>query len=657
MATVPQIDLSELEDLPPDERAYVEKVLAELAVKGESPLLHSLWEADYVTKPVSIDTFLDEDYFMGKIGKNLFPRWREDLRVVCDPRNQIAEWILAGGIGIGKTFAGVLALVYKLYELTCRRNPQLSFGLAEASPLVFAFFNIFKYLAVDMSYGYFWSFLGASPYFKNLRLNAKSDKSEITELSRNIRTVVGATALHALGMNIFAGILDEMNFGRGGRSNDPADKGQVESAYIGVRDRIESRFMDPRSGSYPGLLCLVSSHGDQEGFLSKHIEKIGNSPHTYISSYAIWEVKEEDYAAYLGPQNQHKRFRVLIGDKTRRSEILEPDANPPADYRIIEVPNILREKFELDIDTALQNIAGVATWGSKTLISQKEKFHESIKNSTPRLHPFTKDIVSLGVSDDLTLISYLDKSKITRIWDKSRNAIKPIFFPESDRFIHIDLAVNRDAAGFAMGCINGSKEVTRWDNEGKKITLHDWTFWVDIQLRIKALPGDEIDFGKIRQFIIFLRDFLHFRVSLVSADQFQSVQMLQDLRKAGFKTKQTSVDKTSVPYDVLKLLHMEGRIDTYEYAPYSDEILRLKDIVLGNKRKIDHPAGGSKDVSDAVAGVAFNAFETVGSETVPTLVSDPALLRRPLPVNPMDSIEKVIPDDYGINPKKKMFGK
>jgi hypothetical protein len=656
MAT-PTIDLSEWERLSPNEKLYLKKAIDEAGHEGTSQLIHALWEADYATTPVSIDTFLTDDYFLGKEGRALFPRWREDLRIVCDPKNQIAEWILAGGIGIGKTWVAVISLVYKLYELTCRRNPQAAFGLAEGSPLVFAFFNIFKYLAMDMSYGYFWTFLKSSPYFKNLRMRAKNDKEEITELTKNIRTVVGAVALHALGMNIFSGILDEMNFGRGGNSNDPENKGQVEKVYIGVRDRIKSRFLDPVLGSYPGLLCLVSSHGDQEGFLSKHIEKVGNDPHTYISSYALWDVKP-NYEEFLGPQNRNRRFVVLVGDKNRKSEILEDGAELPTENRCVEVPDVFRASFEQDIDTALQNIAGVATWGSKNLISHKERFHQSIIEGTSRVHPFTVDTPRLGVAqEEPTLIGLVDKPKLVRVADKSLNTIRPIWFPESDRFIHVDLAKNRDAAGISMGCINGSKELVRHDSEGKEFKTHDWTFWVDFMLRIKAARGDEIDFGKIRQFITYLRDQLRFPVALVSADQYQSVQMLQDLRKQGFKTKQVSVDKTTLAYDMLKLLHMECRIDMYPYQPYIDEALRLKDITIKGRRKVDHPIDGSKDVSDSLAGCVFDAFETLDSETVPPVVNDPALLRRPRPVQMMDVNEQVIPPGYGDSDLKKIFGK
>lgn len=82
----------------------------------------------------------------------------------------------------------------------------------------------------------------------------------------------------------------------------------------------------------------------------------------------------------------------------------------------------------------------------------------------------------------------------------------------------------------------------------------------------------------------------------------------QLLREGGYNTEVVSIDKTDVPYVVLREALKEERILLYYHPIWDREILNLEYDI--KKRKIDHPAGGnrdvsSKDVSDATAGVAF----------------------------------------------------
>jgi hypothetical protein len=197
------------------------------------------------------------------------------------------------------------------------------------------------------------------------------------------------------------------------------------------------------------------------------------------------------------------------------------------------------------------------------------------------------------------------------------------------------------------------------DGKTTKVTAH--TLWIDFMLKVKNLPGDEIDFGKIRELVLYLRRDLRFRLRYVSGDQF-TWPLLQELRKHDFEeVEQTSVDIDMDAYLLTKELHLENRIDFYEYGPYITEITTIKRVRLQRagalrvREKCDHPMGGSKDVSDAVAGMAAHAFNTEGSEFMPVAVVDPSVLRREMP-KPVEIEERmVIPANYGKNPLEKFF--
>ena len=101
---------------------------------------------------------------------------------------------------------------------------------------------------------------------------------------------------------------------------------------------------------------------------------------------------------------------------------------------------------------------------------------------------------------------------------------------------------------------------------------------------------------------------MHIKFGMVSADQFQSAQLLQELAELGFPTKGLSVDRTPDAYLTFANLIYEERVSIYDYKPFRQELFSV--IYYPEKRKVDHPAKGSKDVADSVVGSAFNAINS-----------------------------------------------
>jgi hypothetical protein len=132
-------------ELDEDERSLAETIFNEIQLRGRSDVLTDLWHLDFECKPVDIDTFVFDDYYLGKIGKDLFPKWRDELRIICDPAREISEWVIRGSVGSGKTSVAVIVLLYKIYHLCCLRDPQKFYGLMEKSPIVFGLFNIYGF--------------------------------------------------------------------------------------------------------------------------------------------------------------------------------------------------------------------------------------------------------------------------------------------------------------------------------------------------------------------------------------------------------------------------------------------------------------------------------------------------------------------------------
>jgi hypothetical protein len=121
---------------------------------------------------------------------------------------------------------------------------------------------------------------------------------------------------------------------------------------------------------------------------------------------------------------------------------------------------------------------------------------------------------------------------------------------------------------------------------------------------LRVMPprgGGEIDLELVRDLVLWLRGELFMKWA--TCDSYQSTMMLQAFKKARIRSGVLSCDQTIEPYAELKAAIKDERILYPENATLIRELRELEKDP--EKDKVDHPPGGSKDCSDAVAGVVF----------------------------------------------------
>lgn len=195
------------------ERQYLKLILEELADYGDSPTYRDIWLADYKEIPVSIDTFLDDDAFLGKVTRNgtaIYPTWRKAMRDVFNAGNQFHEIVLTGATRIGKTSTAITMTAYMLYRLMCLKNPQEFFHKKDVSKFSITFFNITKDLAKGVAYREFNDTLRESPWFCGHGKFSKSERN-FYYIPDGDKIIIdyGSDASHGLGQQIFVGFMDE----------------------------------------------------------------------------------------------------------------------------------------------------------------------------------------------------------------------------------------------------------------------------------------------------------------------------------------------------------------------------------------------------------------------------------------------------------------
>ena len=193
--------------LSPAEKDAIKKIFEEFKNSGSSELYEEMIEEDYEEIPVDIDTFIENDYYIGKVtqqGTTIYPYWREKLRQIFDPNNNFNEIIFTGAIGLGKTTIAITAMAYILYQLLCLKNPQKFYGLQGNSKIVLAFFNVNLDLSYGVAFKKLQSMLMESPWFlEHGTVVGREEKNKRYYPDKGIEFKVGSQDTHGLGQDIF----------------------------------------------------------------------------------------------------------------------------------------------------------------------------------------------------------------------------------------------------------------------------------------------------------------------------------------------------------------------------------------------------------------------------------------------------------------------
>jgi hypothetical protein len=521
--------------------------------------------------PVDIEEFLLSHEYVGSKDTSLWPAVVDELIEINS--GGYVEALLTGGIGSAKTTTALYTQAYQLYLLSCYKNPHLTYALDPHSEILIVFQSITEKKAKSVGYDRFKSMIESSPYFRRNFPNNPNVESWMKFPNRIEVKPVSGGQFAAIGENVIGGLIDELNYmdviEKSKRSIDGGTYNQAVAVYESIARRRKSRFH--KLGSTPGMLCLVSSRRYPGQFTDTKEEEAKSDPTIYVYDKCVWDVKPEGTFT-------SGFFPVFTGDASRRPRVVQPKEKlSDDDQRLIKlVPEDYRREFERDIYDALREIAGVATMSQHPFIANREAVAECMRQG--RRSIFSEEFTDF---DQYTVGYY-------------PNRMTDLHQP---RFAHVDLGLTGDSAGVAIGYIQEFIEV---DRNGVYETLP--LIVIDGVLEVRPPQGGEIRFYKIREMFYKLRE-QGINIKWITYDSWQSVDSLQLLSHQGFKTGTASLDRDTRGYDFTKSAIYDIRLHMPEHAKTRDELLALERVTDKSKFKIDHPPRGSKDCSDAVAGV------------------------------------------------------
>lgn len=565
----------------------------------------SIKDFEQIREIVPIEKWISDPYYCGKdCVDKLYPFWKE---LICDifrnGKQNYNQIVLTGGIGTGKSTAGLYIILRKLYELSCYENVAGLFGLMSNTMTAFLYFSLTKYQAERSGFSQLRSIVDNIPYFKEY-FRRNQYKNSTLDFPERIRVFYGSSTSDCIGLNMISAIIDEANF-FGDSSGSEVDLGAVEELYNAVLSRTSSRFTS--NGVNNSLNLVISSSTFKTSMTQKLYEKSLTDSSIKYARARLWDIKpkgtykDETFFVFAG----NDKFDPFIIDSTSDLSVklgisLDPSltikeaiAKLSQEYRnlIDEVPIDFYPNYSNNVIQALQDFSGMSVSSTGKLFSSRSTFESCIDDSIPTL--FTKHEFTVETNND----------NVSNCIQYYLNGIE---FPHKEcaRYLHIDIGVSNDAYGLACCYKNGTKLV-----DGVEVP----EYYYDFVLRIVPPPPPKrVSISRCHEFIKYMRDVLGLRIGLVTFDQFQSMASRQYLEENGIPVAYQSVDKDDRQYLYFVDSMYKGNVHfNNDFAEMiHKELFNL--IWFRNKRKIDHPSdtkhGGTKDVMDGVVGSLYNAY-------------------------------------------------
>lgn len=566
-----------------------------------------------VPKMVDFEEFMESrDYLNQK--KSLRPAVKKALLGFYENYDNTIEVVFGGATGIGKTYMAAIVMLFMVYRLSCYHNPQLEFFLAPGTSIVFSVQSASLNLAKKVAFDAIGGLCKQSNYFMQHFMYDKNVRTELRFPKGIYLFPLSGADTAALGLNLFGGIIDELNFlqvvinsARGGAAGLEGYD-QAAGIYNTIITRIKGRFQD--KGKIPGKLLLLSSANYPGDFISRKEDEAKESqaryeqtkdakdrPTIHVIKMSQWESIPED--RFCGD-----KFLLEVGNENKTTRILRTLDDAVDETDVIEIPVEYISEFRKDPEKSLRDIAGIPVGGKNLFIPYRSKIEDAQLNFEtlyPQGQLFLYD--SLVMQEILHDMSRPDFSLLI-----NKEHLQELLLDTATPFAaHIDLGITGDAAGLCISRITGYKLVPH-------TKIYDPSAGSFVEVRDERMPvytihgamqikhgGGEVDIDALTDFIIYLRQFLN--IKYATMDTFQSRTSLQRLKKHGIVVGTVSTDTDQEPYTELRSSLKDDRMLMPRHYVLAHELSTLQ---RGSDGKIDHPLGtGSKDVSDAAACSCF----------------------------------------------------
>jgi hypothetical protein len=573
-----------------------------------------IWEH----KPVNIVEFLESSRFMNSkynksTGVGVFPCVMDDLVSIFGTNAEDVAPIkrrsyFSEAIGTGKSSRMAWASLYMAYKILCLRNPiqwynshgakllpnsKISICLLSrtednAKDVIFSKAN----MACLQSEWFNEHYLPDSQVMSKLIFDAaprNRKQHKLGKIYKNVCIMPGSSSEYSvLGADVVFGGLDECTkfSAAGDRNLTDEDTDQAEVLINALSARITSRFGDL------GHLCCVGNPEHLDDTIERYTKRDANNPLVYIvKRRAVWHARMPEFDPDKLDKSGNPVYPHFYFDIEKKRIVPQEvydrkkKRNKNINEVIMRIPygpsNQYYEVFRDRPEIALRDYGGVPTqavgqWWSEaqTVLPQKVNRNRVSPIPEKELHPMPKYSANGEIPDFSNII---DITREDWAWYT----------------IHIDLAENGDSAVLVMS------HPTGLTGKSPKIKI-------DLIYRFKPSLTNPFQLKTIRDLVWWLWKVKKFPIGKVTADKWNSLEMLQAFAMEGLDAEKLSVDSRSQElFDNLKWCIIENRLDFFSFEDFNREIYGLEK----NGKNVEKNKYGSDDVAQGVAGSVYNSTQ------------------------------------------------
>lgn len=482
-------------------------------------------------------------------------------------------------------------LVYALYRVLCLKYPRAVFNVDNDATLASFIFSITLKTVFQTNLLPFILILNSMPCFQRVQRASSFENFDISNpdvpipfyvdntnsticFKNNIIQTVGSQITHQTGFNLFSAFVDEIS-----------EKG-VENGLETI-NAIDSRITSRFQGSDYTFFSIVSSAKQKMSPIGEYIKTIPvHDKENIVFSPKLWEVKPDaDF------QGDGRTFTVLVGNGVIPSRIIDNETELKKiedgtfflqnGCEIINPPLVYKQKFEMNIEQAIQDIAGIATGGDDLIFKDLSTLED--ESLCPELH-FVAD---LGKHTNLIDVFPQDMF-IEGLNGKKRFKRAP----NAKRTCHFDLAEASGDSEAGIALVHVEKYYNPDIEQEENYYVFDFVGWVSSQVRIDLE-------AIMKLYETFVRDY-GIDIEFMTTDAHQGELMKQyfDNHKLARKTGYISVDRYTTQYDNAARLMESGRVKVGK-CPYLME--QMRNVGIRNNH-VERLTKCRKDMLDAFCG-------------------------------------------------------
>ena len=396
----------------------------------------------YTELPVDIDTFIEEDHYIGKStrnGKSIYQFWRQRLREMFDPEhpNKYREMFCATAIGTGKTRATLIAFTYTLYCYMCLRNPNEFFKFNSKDTLAFVIASVGK-TQFSIPQNTFLDFVMYSPWFKSQgNLTYKKDARGRDALDSyapfsNIEIIYASKNDDVLGVQVMCAYT--------GHECDRYNGADTYEFYSHVNARVESRsiidhvcygrmFTDFELTNDETNIKIVKRQQSKNDVLSV------NGSQFMIKPQGTFDYTDSFYIAYDGIYGHSKI--ITKDDFSCCQELVD------GGWKFICCPINTLEYAKLEPDLFLLQMCGIQLSVPKNMMSLVKAFEE-LMNGKAIMEDGKDEFYALDEVGFITSYDVKTNKKINRAKFIFNNNIDLKFLLSSNNWISFPNPVNNN---------------------------------------------------------------------------------------------------------------------------------------------------------------------------------------------------------------------